>query len=316
MGDPNSASAPPPPAGKDLRLKDVNDPSNPEHANYVKSGSVAVSGVTVIAVDTYDETGSGKSTGTIYVQDLGSKAPYAGTSLFAPSFVPGNLHVGAGDVLDLRGGYQENANIGTAIFAPGAYLTQFARPTATFRLELANDVEPTDIDLADLQNYDTGRKWLNMLVRVKAPVQQQDISKSKETGGRLSITLLPKAPKESSKCQDPFPKAPTLTNELFDVGSVEVPRPAATAAPLARCSSRFACCPIRATLARPTTSLRTCPCRSTVPCLAASKPWRRWVARLKSRSSPKPPTVPACACAAKASPCTSKPVNSATYICA
>ena len=221
-GDPHSSTEPPTPQGKDLRIAQVNNPDLPEHAGYLAADAVTVSGAAVVAVDTFDETTNGKSVGTIYVQDLGSQSPFSGTSLFAPSFVPGNLRVGAGDVLDLHGPFQENASIGTAIFAPGSVLPQLARPTATFRLELGDEQKPVDIDPQDLADYKTGRQWLNMLVRVKNPKVLGDVSKAKEVNGRLSIGILPKQPGEANGCNTPFPKAPTLANELADIGALEI----------------------------------------------------------------------------------------------
>jgi hypothetical protein len=219
-GDPPAPAGVPAPAGRDMRIRDVGDPTLPDHANYVDN-AVAVSGATVLAVDSYDETGNGKSVGTIYVQDLGSALPYSGTSLYAPTFVPGNLRVGPGDVLDLRGLYQENQNIGTAKFAPGAVLPQLSKPTATFRLELDKQPQPIDIDVNDLADYDKGRRWLNMLVRVKNVKLYGDVSLSNLSSGRLSVELTPRTA-GATACDSPFPKAPTLTNELFEAGALEI----------------------------------------------------------------------------------------------
>jgi hypothetical protein len=221
-GDQPANNGAPPAAGKDLRVRDVTDPTRAEHPSYV-GNSVAVSGAAVTFVDTFDETGNGKSSGTIYVQDMGSKEPYSGTSLFAPSFIPGNLKVGPGDVLDLKGVYQENGNIGTAKFAAGAVLQQLARPTATFRLELASPTEPVEIDGNDLADFAKGRRWLNMLVTVKNVRLYQPINRDEQNGGRLSSELLPKQQGAANACDAPFPKPPTLTNELFDLGSLDIP---------------------------------------------------------------------------------------------
>lgn len=219
-GDARSDGGVPPPAGRDRRIKDVSDPSRLDHASYVNN-TVSVSGATVLAVDSYDETGNGKSVGTIYVQDLGSGAPYSGTSLYAPTFIPGNLRVGPGDVLDLRGQYEENQSIGTATFALGAVLAQLAKPAATLRLELDKPPEPVDIDVKDLLDYASGRRWMNMLVRVKNVKLYGDVSLSNRASGRLSVNLTPKG-SGASACETPFPKPPTLTNELFEAGVLEI----------------------------------------------------------------------------------------------
>ena len=201
----------------------MNDPKLPEHASYLAATAVSVSGASVIAVDTYDETKDGKGVGSVYVQDLGSHAPYAGTSLYSPSFVPGNLRVGPGDVLDLRGPFQETLSIKNTVFAKGSSLPQLYQPTATFRLERSGEVEPVDIDIDDLTNYEQGRQWINMLVRVKLPKLQADISKQGESSGRLSVGLTPKLSGDATRgCDQPFPKQPTLVNELADIGALEI----------------------------------------------------------------------------------------------
>lgn len=222
---PTNAGAPPA-AGRDARIRDVADPTSPKAAKHLDT--VALSGAVVIAVDTYDETNNGRSKGTIYVQDLGSKEPYSGISLFAPTFVPGNLKVGVGDVLDLRGEFQINQNIGTAVFAPGAVLPQISQPTATFRYEVATrTIEPVDIDIAELASFETGRKWLGMLVRVKNVTLERALgSESLSQAGRLNIDLLPRSADGGSAtgCEAPFPKAPTLINQLANVTTLELPK--------------------------------------------------------------------------------------------
>lgn len=219
-GDPHSNPGPPPPQGTDKRIRDVANPAAPDKAKPLDT--VAVSGVTVVAVDTFDETQNGRSRGTIYVQDLGSKEPYSGISLFAPSFVPGNLRVGAGDVLDLRGEYQENPSIGSAKFPEGAVLPQLSRPIATFRYEFRAP-DPVDIDIADLSTFENGRKWLGMLVRVKNVTVDGPVNRDEQFNGRLSVPLLPRDLNAPNGCDAPFPKPPTLVNELADVASIDVP---------------------------------------------------------------------------------------------
>ncbi len=222
-GDADSNLGVPPPSGKDQHIKDIGDPNNPNHAGYLVNGNtVNISGAIVSSVDDYDETGDGKSKGTIYVQDLGSKDPYSGTSLFSPSFIPGDLHVSSLDVLDLSGQYVEEQNIGAAVFAMGAVLPQMSKPVATFRFEVSKPPDPVDIDIKDLQDYATGRKWMNMVVRVQNVTVQADVSSASVSSGRMSVPLISSA--GGTKCSDPFPKAPTLTNELFDATQLNIPK--------------------------------------------------------------------------------------------
>lgn len=210
-GDSPGPSFVPPPGGKGFRIHEIADPESPTKAEHDEQ--VFVTGAVVIAVDTHDETGDGRSSGTIYVSDLGSSEPYSGISLYNPSFVPGNLRVVAGDTLDLRGQFQENQSVPIQ-FAPGAFLVQLSNAIGTFRFE-AEVPPPLDIELDDLFDYDEGRKWLNMLVRVKNVTLQRGFGSS----GRQSFPLAPE-PGSSTKCDDPFPKAPSLVNDLTDLSAL------------------------------------------------------------------------------------------------
>jgi hypothetical protein len=217
-GDPHSNNGLPPPEGRDARLREILDPASESKAEH--DDAVAVSGVVVVAVDTFDETGNGRSRGAVYVQDVGSQEPYSGIGLFAPTFVPGNLRVGAGDVLDLRGQYSEITSIGTVEFPEGAVLSQLFRPTATFRYEFRAP-DPVEIDIRDLANFATGRRWLGMLVKVKNVTVHEAVARDELFNGRLSTPLLP--PDGDTRFCGPFPQPPTLVNELFDVAALDVP---------------------------------------------------------------------------------------------
>ncbi len=106
-------------------------------------------------------------------------------------------------------------------------LPQLAQPIATFRYETAVPA-PIDIELTDLQDYEKARRWFGMLVRVKNVTLQGDATHARESGGRLAVDILPKpASGGDTKCNAPFPKAPSLTNDLFDVGG-GVYKPGAT----------------------------------------------------------------------------------------
>ena len=219
-GDPHSNGGVPPAEGKDLRIRDITDPTSDKKAQHLQQ--VSISGVRVIAVDHNDETKDGKSQGTIYVQDLSPdpKVGYAGTSLFAPEFIPGNLKVGPGDVLDMRGTYQQNQTLGTTVtFPPGATLDQLARPVATFRYE-DKPAQPVLIDVNDLSDYAKGRRWLNMLVKVENVEIQSPVIKGQS--GRATAEITPGGTGAQIACEDPFPKPATITNELTDLESLDL----------------------------------------------------------------------------------------------
>ncbi|MBX3229908.1 MAG: hypothetical protein KIT84_26260 [Labilithrix sp.] len=220
FGDTPATIVVPQPEGKDARIREIADPDS--EMKVAHGTPVAVSGAVVVAVDAYDETKDGRSTGTIYIADLGSQEPYSGISLFNPSFVPGNLRVGAGDTLDLRGTYQENTEVPLK-FADGTALVQIASPIAYFRYE-ANTPPPVEIDIEDLETYETGRKWLNMIVTVKNVTVRRDMT-SDPASGRNSAGLLDDKPPpeglERNACT-PFPTAPQLVNELMDLKPLEI----------------------------------------------------------------------------------------------
>ena len=222
-GDVRKNPLPDDPAGGGLRLSDIGDPASPDAAK--DRDPVAVTGVVVVAVDDFDETNNGRSRGAVYVQDIGSTAPYSGLSLFSPTFVPSNLKVGPGDVLDIDGELQENKQLGATRFPEGAALLQLAPVTrpepgpllATFRYE-HRAPEPVDIDIRELADFATGRKWLNMLVRVRDVTVQTDAFRI-GPNPRVAAPLLPGT---TGRCDDPFPRPPTLVNELTDFDALQI----------------------------------------------------------------------------------------------
>lgn len=223
-GDLPSPSAPPPPGGEGHRIHELRDPASPNKAAH--ESQVTVSGAVVVAVDRFDETHNGRSMGTIYVQDLGTKTPgsdtvvhepYSGISLFNPSFIPGNLRVGPGDALDLRGQFQENQDVPLK-FAPGAFLVQLANAIGTFRFD-AEEPKPIELDdIKVLETYEEGSKWLNMLVTVKNVTVD---GKPFGSGGRRSYNLMPST-SGAGECDAPFPKVPTLVNALTDLEPLQL----------------------------------------------------------------------------------------------
>jgi hypothetical protein len=203
-GDPPSTKKPNP-LGPGSRVRDVADPLAKKNG-----AEVSVTGAVTLFVDSYDETRDGKSRGTIYIQDVGSQLPYSGLSLFSPSFIPADLRLAPGDVLDYFGQYVELGNIGTAVFDPGMVLPQLARPTGTFRYEYKTP-DPKVIDVAELGDYDKGRKWMNMLVTIENVTIPDPLFDDGK--GRASVHLTNDITNKN---------APTLTNELFDLSTAGI----------------------------------------------------------------------------------------------
>jgi hypothetical protein len=197
----------PNPIGSGVHIRDVVNPANNQNG-----ATVSISGAVVLTVDTYDETANGKSAGTVYVQDIGSQAPFSGASLYAPSFVPSDLRVVPGDTLDLLGPYVIESSIGAAVFASGEGLAQISKPTATFRYEYETP-PPTVIDVNDLDDYNKGFQWENMLVTVQNVTVYDGLTNS---AGRVTGHITP----DFEQNQDTV----VIANELMpiDVNSIAV----------------------------------------------------------------------------------------------
>jgi hypothetical protein len=170
---------------------------------------VCVSGVTVVAVDRYDETGNG-ATGNYYGQDTRPEpGPYAGMTIYAPSFSPPDLRLAPGDVADLAGSLIEFLGPSSGRFGQCKTLPEISG-AMSLRFEGA-DVPATTIKLSDLFTYEEARPYLGMLVKIEnVSIGDNPTSSS----GRYSAPL---------KVDVAIPAAavPKLSNELFalqDVG--------------------------------------------------------------------------------------------------
>ncbi len=194
-GDPH-ASVVPNACGQGKHIRDIADPKSGQNGQ-----TVTVTCATNTFTDTFDETRDGKSKGTIYVQDIGSQAPFSGISLFSPSFIPANLHLSPGDVIDLTGQYVELDHIGAAIFSSGK-IVQLAKPNGTFRYEFAA-IQPVVVDVADLDDPVKGRQWENMLVTVKNITIGSNVQDDQK--GRYTWNL------------DASRSGAVLENELYDM---------------------------------------------------------------------------------------------------
>ncbi len=173
------------PLGNGLRVAQVQDPKSPD---YKVNASASITSAVCTWLDTFDETHDGKSIGTLYIQDVGSTAPYAGVGVYEPNYIPASLTVLPGDVLDVVGPYQESPSVGKATFDPGTFLPQLYKPVGTFRYEFVPP-PPAVITAADLlgtdANFPNGRKWLGMLVTINDVV----IAAGTTSGGRVTYLM-------------------------------------------------------------------------------------------------------------------------------
>ena len=205
-GDAHFDGGTPSPLGDGLRIKQVTDPSLPDHP--ASTSNVDITGAAVLWIDTYDETHDGKSRGTVYLEDAdGTSAPWSGISLYKPTFNPANLKVAPGDVLDLTGQYQENNKIGTSVtFGAGQVLAQMFQPQVRFRYEGPEPVARV-IPASALGNYVTGRPYIGMLVTVENITFPGELVDNGSGRNVASLT------------NDISSNGPTVTNELYDLKS-------------------------------------------------------------------------------------------------
>ncbi|MCK6536158.1 MAG: hypothetical protein L6Q84_24600 [Polyangiaceae bacterium] len=221
-----------PPTGGDIlgggqRLHQLNDRTGGAHP---PDGTlVNVTAVSVLAVDTYDETSDGASAGNIYAQDLpvgGATPPYGGITLFDASFSPPTLRIAAGDVVDVRGTYDEFEGPSSSPFKctdpkdeeSCASLPEIVGGNISLRFEYGVPA-PVVIPLSELATYETGRKWIGVLVRVENVKAQADGVKS--TSGRFAVKL-------DTPTSDPK-GLPTINNALLDLEGTGLPFKTGTA---------------------------------------------------------------------------------------
>jgi hypothetical protein len=210
------------PLGPGLRLAQVQNPASPDFPRGLDSGSspsVDLSSIVVTWLDTYDETHDGKSVGTLYVQDVGSTAPFAGIGVYEPNYVPASLNPLPGDVLDFTGPYTEETSIGSAMFDMGTYLPQLSKPVGTYRYDFVPPppvvLTPADLDGSD-KNFANARQWMGMLVTVKDVFVAAGESEGAGNGARVTYAL-------SSDDAGATALPVSIDNELYDLPCAPAP---------------------------------------------------------------------------------------------
>lgn len=217
-GDLPEDAATPTPLGTGSTLRALQDPHSeqrlvadpPARCGRPFSAPLRVSGVVVNWVDRYDETADGTSTGTLWVQDYDSVQPWSGTSLYAASFVPSTLNLDAGDTVDFHGTYQETVCLGGADFQQrggSAVLPQVASPTVSLRFD-GPAPTPVEIPLSDLESFETGRRWIGMLVTVR----DLNVVRFERDRGRVGVRL------------STSDSAPALSNEFRPLDQRDFPK--------------------------------------------------------------------------------------------
>jgi hypothetical protein len=192
-------------------LSDVTwvDPADKDSLNckYPPDRSVHATGLTVLTIDTYDETGSGQR-GNIFVQDCAGADPpaYSGVTVFDPSFSPPDLRLAPGDVADALGVLMEFPGPSGSEFDFCRTLPEIGG-TLSFRFDRTGDILPKSIPVTDLATYKNARQWLGMLVRVQGVTIAAD---PYEKNGRYTVDIDTGI---TSMDEDPV----AISNELYDL---------------------------------------------------------------------------------------------------
>jgi hypothetical protein len=178
--------------------------------------TVCLSGLSIVAIDKYDETGDGKSSGNFYVEDTSAvPPPFAGVTIFRPSFSPPDLRLAEGDVVDFLGTYQEFGGPSSFKFANCRTLPELSG-ALTFRFDNNLPLTPKVVPIEDLKTYDLGRQHLGTLVKLVNVTLDPDGATS--SGGRYTSGI------EVGSIAN-VADVPQVTNELFDMKTNGPPMP-------------------------------------------------------------------------------------------
>lgn len=209
--------------GAGSRLCDLIKPAAWENPKDTSSASckgippthdVYATGLTVVAIDTFDETSNGKSSGNYYLEDTNCTGrPFAGVTVFSPSFSPPDLRLAQGDVVDFAGSLQEFIGPSTGAFG-SCYTLPEISGSLTFRFDGAPPA-PIPIKDTDLKSYDTGRPLLGMLVKVTGSPKIVINGDAASSSGRFTAALNVGGGTVASQ--------PHITNELYDIQTAGPP---------------------------------------------------------------------------------------------
>ena len=193
------------PLGPGLRIRDVQNP-----ANKLANQTVNITGAVTLWVDTFDETHDGKSTGTVFYEDADTptdktRAQLDGLSAYKSTFVPANLVLAPGDVVQIQGQYNEQTSIGTTVtFPAGQFLPQMYKPQVSPMFEVPVP-QPVVVTLADLTGFTNARPFIGMLVQLQNITVPYAPAPS-DAYGRVAAALTTSGT-----------AGPVINNELYDL---------------------------------------------------------------------------------------------------
>ena len=173
--------------------------------------TVCLSGLTVVAIDRFDEIGDGSTRGNYYLEDTSDDPPpFAGVLIYRPAFSPPDLRLVEGDVVDFFGSLQEFG--GPTSTSPTGFNYCRTLPelggALTFRFDNHFAQPPKVIPIEELKSYETGRPYLGMLVKLLNPQLNPD--GGKDSKGRYTAAFNVGAIADVAD-------VPQVSNELYDI---------------------------------------------------------------------------------------------------
>jgi hypothetical protein len=151
--------------GGGSRLADLIDPS--VEPRPVDGANVNVTGVRVVQVDTFDETGTG-AVGDVFLQDANDDpGPYQGLLAFRPATVPSSYRALPGDIVDITGPFEMFAAPKADPSWPTRYIPEISGGAVSFRFDPIGPPIPRLIDASDLFDPELGAQWRGMLVTIE-----------------------------------------------------------------------------------------------------------------------------------------------------
>ena len=174
-----------------------------------ENDNVQVTGVRVVHVDAFDETGGGQ-VGNVYLQDASlPPGPNRAVLAFDPVYSPPSYRAIERDVVDAEGPFQ--------LFPRGdavRLLPEIVSAKLVARFDaVGGPLQPVEVPLGDFTSFETGKKWLSTLVTV---TNVRVLTLSLPKTGRASIQL------DAGVGLEPI-NLPTINNELFDLGNAGLP---------------------------------------------------------------------------------------------
>lgn len=173
--------------------------------------TVCVSGTTIVAIDSFDETGTG-SAGNYYVEDSSEEPElYSGMTVFGPTFSPPDLRLAEGDVVDMNGVQSEFLGPTNSMFGQCRTLPELSG-TLSFRFDGSRPIAPKVIDDASvLKTYEGARPYLGMLVKVSnLKLAGDGADGTGNSAGRYTAPI-------DVGGGIPQSDVPFISNELFDL---------------------------------------------------------------------------------------------------